>query len=573
MQCFQKDPNLRVSAKKLLKHPWIVGCRRSDAPVSKKPADFNQAVEEVKQWNKALKSSETSMRASTSSDGSSQASHGQPVSRFGAAAADPQRPSFAAPGTKRPLNNAAAANAAAAKPKPSADMFRSSEVSDDDNWDNDFATAISPSALHLPHLKPQDNFGGKLSADRLKQFASSEETSARDNWDEHFEGDLQTVKNSRQFLDPDFLEQTIRPMPRRSSRSTESSSSKSQHSAVSGGGGHKKSRSKQVSSSSVPLLQKDPSKPSLSGGRFELPQRPEAIYREQSTEDFSDLFPESDSLFTRKISRGGKVSTYPGPNHESSRDFATIHTHTLPYLQDSSQLMPPPDLKIEPASSNSHVTLSPGGAVLDGLHPRRQRVVSRPSPLDDQPMRKAKSQIEIHKFAEGEDDEDFSDVFGPNDTLTEKEESDRGSDDDAAIMLLSKLSNGSWLGDDEDEDDPFAMMDPEYNELDLEANIARDRHARLAERVEELVQLLKIGTEITGEERVADVADELLHLLHENDDVKGLIIGAHGLLPILELLTLPSDTISTAKNRQDMILLLLRVVNKVRQEHPDLVQL
>lgn len=568
MQCFQKDPNLRVSAKKLLKHPWIVGCRRSDAPVSKKPADFNQAVEEVKQWNKALKSSETSLRASTSSDGSAQGPHGQPVSRFGAAAADPQRPGFTAPGAKRPLSVTAAA--AAAKPKPNADMFRSSEVADDDNWDNDFATAISPSALHLPHLKPQDNFGGKLSADRLKQFASIDEASSRDNWDEHFEGDLQTVKSSRQFLDQDLLEQTIRPMARRSSRSTESSSSRSQHSGGGAGSGHKKSRSKQVSSSNVPLLQKEPSKPSLSGGRFELPQRPETIYREQSTEDFSDLFPESDSLFSRKISRAGKVSTHPGPNQEPSTEFVAVHTYPSCLLQDSSQLMPPPDLKTEPPN-NTQVTLSPGGAVLDGLNPRRQRVVSRPSPLDDQPMRRTKSQIEIHKFAEGEDDEDFSDIFGPNDTLTEKEESDRGSDDGAAIMLLSKLSNGSWLGDDEDEDDPFAMMDPEYNELDLEANIARDRHARLAERVEELVQLLKIGTEITGEERVADVADELLHLLHENDDVKGLIIGAHGLLPILELLTLPPDTISTAKSRQDMILLLLRVVNKVTIE--DLVLL
>ena len=68
MQCFQKDPNLRVSARKLLRHPWITGCRRSDAPVSRAPSNFNQAVEEVKQWNKALKSSETNLRASTGSD-------------------------------------------------------------------------------------------------------------------------------------------------------------------------------------------------------------------------------------------------------------------------------------------------------------------------------------------------------------------------------------------------------------------------------------------------------------------------------------------------------------------------
>ena len=58
-------------------------------------------------------------------------------------------------------------------------------------------------------------------------------------------------------------------------------------------------------------------------------------------------------------------------------------------------------------------------------------------------------------------------------------------------MVLSKLSNNSWLGDEDDEDDPFASMDPGWDEMDLEANIARDRHARLAEKVEELVRSLK----------------------------------------------------------------------------------
>jgi hypothetical protein len=70
MQCFQKDPNLRVSARKLLKHAWIVGSRRSDAPIAKQPANFNEAVEEVKQWNEALRSptGPGSFRASTRSN-------------------------------------------------------------------------------------------------------------------------------------------------------------------------------------------------------------------------------------------------------------------------------------------------------------------------------------------------------------------------------------------------------------------------------------------------------------------------------------------------------------------------
>lgn len=286
MQCFQKDPNLRVSARKLLKHPWIVGSRRSDAPVSKRPANFSQAVEEVKQWNKALKSSEPALRASTGSDSSAQTAHAQSVSRF-AAAADPHRSSLATPGKKQ---------LGITKTKANPDAFRSPEVADDDNWDDDFATAISPSALHLPHLKPQDNFGGKLSADRLKQFASIDETSASNNWDDQFEGDLQSGKGtSRQFIDQDPQEQTIRPTPRRSSKSAEAARTPQQH-------GHRRTRSKQVSSSNVPLQQKQPAKPTL-GGKFELPVRPEAIYREQSIEDFSDFFPEADNLFSKKASR------------------------------------------------------------------------------------------------------------------------------------------------------------------------------------------------------------------------------------------------------------------------------
>ena len=72
MQCFQKDPNLRVSAKKLLKHAWIVGSRRTDAPVVKQPANFSEAVEEVKQWNEALRSpTGGSFRASMRSNAAS----------------------------------------------------------------------------------------------------------------------------------------------------------------------------------------------------------------------------------------------------------------------------------------------------------------------------------------------------------------------------------------------------------------------------------------------------------------------------------------------------------------------
>lgn len=141
MQCFQKDPNLRVTARKLLKHAWIAGCRRSDAAVAKAPSDYDQAVEEVKQWNKALKSSETSLRASTGSDSSGYLPPGHPWSRFNGG--DPHRSNLANPG-KGPL--------ALAKPKSIPEAFRSPELAGE--------SIASPSAC--PKAREKAPGGGKV---------------------------------------------------------------------------------------------------------------------------------------------------------------------------------------------------------------------------------------------------------------------------------------------------------------------------------------------------------------------------------------------------------------------------
>lgn len=66
MQCFQKDCNLRVSAKKLLRHPWMMAAKRQMAgnrsnnasgperrPVSN--YNYDEAVLKVQEWNEALK--------------------------------------------------------------------------------------------------------------------------------------------------------------------------------------------------------------------------------------------------------------------------------------------------------------------------------------------------------------------------------------------------------------------------------------------------------------------------------------------------------------------------------------
>ncbi|TFK48734.1 hypothetical protein OE88DRAFT_1633996 [Heliocybe sulcata] len=69
--CFQKDANLRISAKKLLKHPWMIAARRqmggkgADGEAAKAKREgrrphsnynYDEAVLKVQEWNEALKS-------------------------------------------------------------------------------------------------------------------------------------------------------------------------------------------------------------------------------------------------------------------------------------------------------------------------------------------------------------------------------------------------------------------------------------------------------------------------------------------------------------------------------------
>ena len=167
----------------------------------------------------------------------------------------------------------------------------------------------------------------------------------------------------------------------------------------------------------------------------------------------------------------------------------------------------------------------------------------------DPSMRRTRSSVEIQRYAEDEDDEDFSDIFGKEQIGSDSVESDSGSEH-GTLMLHSKLSNNSWLGDDDDEDDPFARLEEGFDAMDLQANIARDKYARLCKQVEGLVGSLKTSQ---ADDMLADLSEELMDVLSESPDTKGVIISAHGMLPILEIL----ETCS----RRDVVLRLLRVVN------------
>ena len=171
-----------------------------------------------------------------------------------------------------------------------------------------------------------------------------------------------------------------------------------------------------------------------------------------------------------------------------------------------------------------------------------------PEPRGKTSIKRTGSSVEIQRYAEDEQDEDFSDIFSNRDNRLE-DDSDTESEL-STLMLHSKLSSNSWLGDVDDEDDPFAQFEEGFDEMDLEANIARDKYARLCSQVEGLVASLKTSQD---DDTLADLSDQLLNVLQDLPETKGVIISAHGVLPILEIL----DTC----RKRDVIFCLLRVIN------------
>ncbi|KAJ9494804.1 Protein kinase of the Mitotic Exit Network [Exophiala xenobiotica] len=481
MQCFQKDPNLRVSAKKLLKHPWIVNARRTDSVKPKNATEYTQAVKYVQEWNEALKDSPPH---SNSIRKNSNASTTSPVP----ASKDLLRPSKNQVKSPVPVFNR----------EDNTTRFRSLE--DDDNWDNDFATTISPSTFKLPHLRPHDNFGGMLSSDKLKAFATVDNGVGKEN-DAFFEDKDSTLKASSLTGSDGY--KTVRPIMRKKPEM--------------GHARHKsevpKPRTKPTTTPRKASLPSARQTTNLSRSKRPLPkptadEPPTRLFRENSVEDFSDLINGNELALDTKLGMMRLHNEAPSKILES------------PSVTDLMQSMRPP---------------TAGGSL------------RRPSaPRNKISMRRTRSSIEIQRFAENEEDEDFSDVFAHTGSVFEKPDSEDGSE----LMLNSKISNLSWLPDAEDEDDPFAQLEEGLPEVDLESNIARDKHARLRTEVEALVGQLKV---MQDDDALLQISEDLMNFFDLFSETKSVIVSAHGVLPILEIL---EDCM-----RLDVVLNLLKIVN------------
>ncbi|KAK3063807.1 hypothetical protein LTS18_012617 [Coniosporium uncinatum] len=500
MQCFQKDPNLRVSARKLLKHPWIVSAKRADSRVPVKPTKYDEAVKSVQQWNEALKSPNNGSLRKSLRPGST-----SPVNSTKDSDITPPAP------PKGALN--------IPKIRANTELYRSPEADTDDNWDDDFATSISPRALQLPHLRPQDHFSGLLSSEKLKAYATFDPV-VEENVDDDFDTDL-TVKSPIQLSQADPLE-TVRPFtPSR----TKENKRPTQHDPM-------PQLMRQSSQPKTQILTGLP-KPAPPKTRLTSLSRPAHLYREDSVEDYSDLVAADDAAFERKLQN---------LQAQGAQVFKPIQAKQVDLPP---KLFDPSDMRKTSPSSNRI------GSV---------RKFSTPSLRGgDVLMKRTNSEVEIQKYAEDED-EDFSDIFGKDGAALPVTDSDSGSERSTLMMLNSKLwGSSSWLGDDEDEDDPFAQLEEGFDQLDLETNAARDRHARLCSLVEGLIGSLKTSQ---PDEELADLTDDLMKVLLESPELKNVIISSHGMLPILEIL-------ETCK-RRDVVLSLLKIVNMIIDQNQEI---
>lgn len=395
MECFQKNPTLRISAKRLLKHNWILSAKRTVPAVRTKPTEYTEAVKSVQEWNEALKSPNTLHRNTRQTPAPRKdSSHSTAI---GASSLH----------KSPPLNM----NLNIPKPRPTAESFRSPDVDRDDNWDDDFAESISPRALHLPHLKPQDNFGGLFSGDRLKAYASFEAVTEEST---NLDGEatvksplnLQHLRGTAPSFQAPYVGKQASSKPKPSSvppSSRESMSPEERHEPQ----------------PKTAILRGVPTATQLSKTKVAALARPSNMFRENSVEDYSDLMPTDQGAFEKKL----KAMQYAQP--PSIVMHKALATTSSSPVEISPRLFHPSDLKTAPKSTRDTKT---NGNV-------RQRSVSSTS---TRKMQRSQSEIEMQKYAE-DDRDDFSDVFG--DIKPSRAESDSGSEHSSMAMITSKMSS------------------------------------------------------------------------------------------------------------------------------------
>ncbi|SCV70676.1 BQ2448_3438 [Microbotryum intermedium] len=477
LQCFQKDANLRISAKKLLRHPWMLSAKRQveqtrrdqTNEASTRPlSGYSESVQRVQEWNEAIKVDPHPYRPHQSRPSRKTTDESHRRASADLTSVLQTKPTLPVPAPPPSVQSLFAVTQRALR------LPANRQEEPDDNWDNDFEDDISISRIGCKLVY------GLAVLD--KDHTNAENARLHETHDDDDE-----LGNSA----------TIRP----------------------------------------------PSRPSLA---VDITTMPPII------EDYSDLVCDDEAAFEgRVLSLQAQIFSRKRILHPKDISDSVLNTQALTPSQASTGAERSASLGCNtrrPLASLSNAGSSP---VWSGLTTRSDPTCYESSPVDA-------ARRTMEKYSEV-GSEDYSDLFGKGTGACENDMTTAES-----LRLTTRLSSKSWLGDvDSDEDDPFAEVDlaSDIESGDFEANIARDKHARLCDVVSDLIDAISAETD---EVTLRELALDLITILEESVEVRAHFTQSHGMLTAIELLRITRS--------REVIAILLRVVNLVISSDPPILE-
>ncbi|CAG8554677.1 29355_t:CDS:2 [Gigaspora margarita] len=476
MQCFQKDSNLRVSAKKLLKHPWIVSIQKKNGNTlqqQKLSTEYADAVKSVQEWNEALKGA-----------------------KFKPSSPSHRRRRNCTPQVENsdlvnvmPFNN-------------SSDLITPSSTS----------TSQQHNRLSVT-IEPEDE---------------------GDNWDDDFVdsipfskiANIQSKQSIHKSSDDDDL-QIIRPNLFKNGRD----------------------KSKKLTSRNDKdnkLFEKFPLDIKEGNVQKKLPQNKsskqhERILREKKQQEIST---DNKELEKEKIERITN-DIIDDKSEENNDDWESLQDTVIHIksknlnksnnIEGSKVLLAKPPIvspitkSIETSKNNKTRPENPAIKSIIKHHNRALSANSIPSPINSSQngsevrVSRPLPPLPTHKSTS-------STVSATATSLPSRRTN--------VFQPVSQIDINSWFGNDySDEDDPFAEMEENFDEMDINVHIARDKYARACSRLEELINALQPNE---SEDRLVISCVQIIDLLTEHKELKSHFIIFHGVIPIIEMLEICS---------------------------------
>ncbi|KAJ3823551.1 kinase-like protein [Lentinula raphanica] len=552
--CFQKDPNLRIGARKLLRHPWMAKGQQQASSRKGKNAKgdpqrqarppkhtsnayggtearpvsqygYDEAVQRVQEWNQALSSAAnlTSLPTSTST---------------GIAFSKPQ--SLAVPVPTNPIFNAKGSGSAGSIP------------------------TIRPPSLLSPNLTPSSSAssssGSGSSLDQgktIRPIFTAPPFATNDSSDTKPQSNRRDVKGKGKG--PTLITPSLNPLS----------------SALGGLVSVLTEQRKQLAF----VEEEDEANPNWDDD-FDLGEEDDDFAARSKIEATKSRM---DDRSSKNLISGHNEEAINGTSSDAT---LTSSSKTNPFLPSLSRL------PISASSSNP-----PSSQLSPSLRMTRSA---------SDTVTGASSNTTYYAISEAEEenyDDDFlDDEDGVDEALLEKRDdndspaSTVGSGEGGfklerpgLLKLNSRLSNRSWAAveDDSSDEDVFAEFDEPFAEDDLEAHIQRDKQARLSARVNTLIDDLSFNANSTGtllinstgvtgemkdgreakEDRLRNTVGELLNILVASPEMQIQLVSSHGMLAILEVLEGYHVSSGLSASSREIVLQLLRIVNLLVTEN------